>query len=152
MIMHIIHVTLFFFWQEAGQTYVVSKRPMKGHGREMIQLGLPIADAPFEDEVTGGTFKGMYTLFTKKSLSLKSKEIYLYQVLPVIDIKLCFTERRTEPIPSLFQDVIERLMETQILSVKPDSCIIDIYNEVNKESTYIAWYNRLVLLNLIWFN
>lgn len=64
--------------------------------------------------------------------------MYLCQVLPVIDIKLCFTERRTEPIPSLFQDVIERLMATQILSVKPDSCIIDIYNEVNKESTYIA--------------
>ncbi|KAJ0094348.1 hypothetical protein Patl1_15647 [Pistacia atlantica] len=41
-----------------GQAYVVSKRPMKGHGREMIQLGLPIADAPPEDENAVGTSKG----------------------------------------------------------------------------------------------
>lgn len=99
-------------FHEAGQTYVVSKRPMKGHGREMIQLGLPIADAPFEDEVTGGTFK----------------------------------ERRTEPIPSLFQDVIERLMATQILSVKPDSCIIDIYNEGDHSNPHVwpNWFGRPV--------
>ncbi|GJW50329.1 oxoglutarate/iron-dependent dioxygenase [Tanacetum coccineum] len=92
-----------------GQTYVVSKRPMKGHGREMIQLGLPIADAPFEDEVT---------------------------------------ERRTEPIPSLFQDVIERLMATQILSVKPDSCIIDIYNEGDHSNPHgwPNWFGRPVCL------
>jgi len=31
---------------------------MKGHGREMIQLGLPIADAPAEDENATGTSKG----------------------------------------------------------------------------------------------
>ncbi|XXG40860.1 hypothetical protein AAC387_Pa01g1470 [Persea americana] len=40
-----------------GQTYVVSKRPMKGHGREMIQLGVPIADGPSEDENAAGTSK-----------------------------------------------------------------------------------------------
>lgn len=32
---------------------------MKGHGREMIQLGVPIADAPHEDEGTTGTSTGM---------------------------------------------------------------------------------------------
>lgn len=31
---------------------------MKGHGREMIQLGLPIADASVEDEISAGTLKG----------------------------------------------------------------------------------------------
>lgn len=34
---------------------------MKGHGREMIQLGLPIADAPVEDDAAG-TSKGMLHL------------------------------------------------------------------------------------------
>uniref|UniRef100_A0A0D9XHE0 Fe2OG dioxygenase domain-containing protein n=1 Tax=Leersia perrieri TaxID=77586 RepID=A0A0D9XHE0_9ORYZ len=33
-----------------GQTFVVAKRPMKGHGREIIQLGLPITVGPPEDE------------------------------------------------------------------------------------------------------
>ncbi|MBA0682347.1 hypothetical protein Goari_024074, partial [Gossypium aridum] len=46
--------------REAGQTYVASKKPMKGHGREMIQLGLPIADAPLDDEIAAGTSKGMF--------------------------------------------------------------------------------------------
>jgi hypothetical protein len=32
---------------------------MKGHGREMIQFGLPIADAPAETENETGTSKGM---------------------------------------------------------------------------------------------
>lgn len=37
-----------------GQTLVLSKRPMKGHGREMIQLGLPISEGPMEDENLAG--------------------------------------------------------------------------------------------------
>ena len=49
-----------FFCHEAGQIFVVSKRPMKGHGREMIQLGLPIADAPPEDENAAWNSKGMF--------------------------------------------------------------------------------------------
>ncbi|KAI3729724.1 hypothetical protein L6452_18388 [Arctium lappa] len=95
-----------------GQTYVVSKRPMKGHGREMIQLGLPIADAPFEDEVISGTSK----------------------------------DRRIEPIPSLFEDVIEGLMAMQVLTVKPDSCIIDIFNEGDHSQPHIwpHWFGRPV--------
>ncbi|XP_075089490.1 RNA demethylase ALKBH10B-like isoform X1 [Nicotiana tabacum] len=43
--------------QLSAQTFIISKRPMKGHGREMIQLGLPIADAPPEDEAAFATFK-----------------------------------------------------------------------------------------------
>jgi len=38
---------------------VVSKRPMKGHGREMIQLGVPIADAPPDVDNVTGISKGM---------------------------------------------------------------------------------------------
>ncbi|KAJ0988437.1 hypothetical protein J5N97_006793 [Dioscorea zingiberensis] len=36
-------------------TFVLSKRPMKGHGREMLQLGIPVAEGPSEDENTSGT-------------------------------------------------------------------------------------------------
>lgn len=36
---------------------------MKGHGREMIQLGPPIADAPAEDDISSGTSKGMLQFF-----------------------------------------------------------------------------------------
>ncbi|KAL5218583.1 hypothetical protein ABZP36_019267 [Zizania latifolia] len=35
---------------EAGQTVVIGKRPMKGHGREIIQLGIPIIEGPPEDD------------------------------------------------------------------------------------------------------
>ncbi|XP_043695418.1 RNA demethylase ALKBH10B-like isoform X2 [Telopea speciosissima] len=35
--------------QLQGQMFVVTKRPMKGRGREIIQLGLPTADASPED-------------------------------------------------------------------------------------------------------
>lgn len=45
--------------------------------------------------------------------------------------KFNFADRRTESIPSLLQDVIERLVGMQIMTVKPDSCIIDFYNEVD---------------------
>ncbi|KAJ4961192.1 hypothetical protein NE237_021102 [Protea cynaroides] len=40
-----------------GHTFVVTKRPMKGRGREIIQLGSPIADAPPEDDHMIGTSK-----------------------------------------------------------------------------------------------
>ncbi|MBA0613437.1 hypothetical protein Godav_013875, partial [Gossypium davidsonii] len=80
--------------REAGQTYVASKKPMKGHGREMIQLGLPIADAPLDDEIAAGTSKGII-----------------------------------EAIPALLQDAIDRLVDSQVMTAKPDSCIIDVYNE-----------------------
>ncbi|TYH84074.1 hypothetical protein ES332_D02G173700v1 [Gossypium tomentosum] len=80
---------------QAGQTYVASKKPMKGHGREMIQLGLPIADAPLDDEIAAGTSK----------------------------------DRRMEAIPALLQDAIDRLVDSQVMTAKPDSCIIDVYNE-----------------------
>ncbi|KAA8532418.1 hypothetical protein F0562_032444 [Nyssa sinensis] len=85
---------------------------MKGHGREMIQLGLPIADAPPDDEnVTG---------FSK--------------------------DRRTESIPGLLQDVIKRLVGMQVMTVKPDSCIIDIFNEGDhsQPNVWPSWFGRPV--------
>lgn len=45
-------------------------------------------------------------------------------------ILINFAERKIESIPAPLQDVIERLVGMQIVTVKPDSCIIDFYNEV----------------------
>ncbi|CAI9278759.1 unnamed protein product [Lactuca saligna] len=97
---------------QGGHTYVVSKRPMKGHGREMIQLGLPIAD-----DLINGSSK----------------------------------DRKIEPIPNLFQDVIDRLITMQILTVKPDSCVIDIYNEGDHSQPHIwpHWVGRPVCVLLL---
>lgn len=41
---------------------------MKGHGREMIQLGIPVADPPPEDEVAARASKGM--LLSKMQIAL----------------------------------------------------------------------------------
>ncbi|KAL5763016.1 hypothetical protein ACOSP7_019280 [Xanthoceras sorbifolium] len=100
--------------QIQGQAYVVSKRPMKGHGREMIQLGVPIVDAPPEDDNAAGTSK----------------------------------DRRIESIPSLLQDVIDRLVGMQIMTTKPDSCIIDVYNEGDHSQPHIwpTWFGRPVCI------
>jgi len=35
---------------EAGQTVIIGKRPMKGHGREIVQMGVPIIEGPPDDE------------------------------------------------------------------------------------------------------
>ena len=51
---------IFFSATKSGPTYIVSKRPMKGHGREMIQLGFPIADAAHDDDNSSGLSKGIY--------------------------------------------------------------------------------------------
>ncbi|GMH20352.1 hypothetical protein Nepgr_022193 [Nepenthes gracilis] len=100
--------------QYQGRTFVVSKRPMRGHGREMIQLGVAIAYAPPEDENASGTSK----------------------------------DRRIEPIPGLLQDVIDRLVDMQVLPLKPDSCIIDVFNERDHSQphSWPHWFGRPICL------
>ncbi|GMJ08161.1 hypothetical protein like AT1G14710 [Hibiscus trionum] len=100
--------------QLQGQTYVALRKPMKGHGREMIQLGLPIADAPLDDETAAGASK----------------------------------DRRMEAIPALLQDAIERLVDLQVMTAKPDSCIIDVYNEGDHSQprTCPPWFGKPVCL------
>lgn len=41
---------------------MIAKRPMKGHGREMIQLGIPMVDGPPEGENTTGISTGFTVL------------------------------------------------------------------------------------------
>ncbi|XP_014509452.1 uncharacterized protein LOC106768693 [Vigna radiata var. radiata] len=100
--------------QLGNQAYVVSRRPMKGHGREMIQLGVPIADAPAEGENMTGASKDM----------------------------------NVEPIPSLFEDIIQRLVSSQVMTVKPDCCIVDFYNEGDHSQphSWPSWFGRPVYI------
>ncbi|CAA0811525.1 hydroxyproline-rich glycoprotein family protein [Striga hermonthica] len=78
-----------------GQAFTTLRRPMRGRGREIIQFGVPIADANPDNE----------------EASVTSRDI------------------KTEPIPELLQDIIQRLLAEQVVSVKPDSVIIDVFNE-----------------------
>lgn len=99
---------------QGSQTFVVSNRPRKGHGREMIQLGVPIADAPPDvDNVTG---------FSKG--------------------------KKVESIPPLFQDIIERLVASQVMTVKPDACIVDFFNEGehSQPNNWPSWFRRPVYM------
>ncbi|WOL00990.1 hypothetical protein Cni_G09703 [Canna indica] len=95
-----------------GQTLVILKRPMKGHGREMIQFGIPIAEGPAEDETT----------------------------------VLISAERKVEEIPSLLQDLLDRLVQLQILAVKSDFCVIDFFYEGDHSQphSWPPWYGRPV--------
>jgi len=44
------------------------------------------------------------------------------------------TDKKVESIPSLFEDIIERLAASQVMTVKPDACIVDFFNEVASSS------------------
>ncbi|CAL9170461.1 unnamed protein product [Musa hybrid cultivar] len=95
-----------------GQTLVLLKRPMKGHGREMIQYGIPITDGPAEDKNTSPTSG----------------------------------ERKVGAIPSFLQDVLDRVVQLQVLPIKPDFCIIDFFSEGDHSQphTWPPWYGRPV--------
>ncbi|CAH9106119.1 unnamed protein product [Cuscuta epithymum] len=95
--------------QLQGQTFVVSKRPMKGHGREMIQLGIPVTDVT-ENEAAAGISK----------------------------------EKKVDTIPVLLQEVIDSLASKQVVPIKPDSCMIDIFNEgdYSQPNMWPLWFGR----------
>ncbi|XP_042479635.1 RNA demethylase ALKBH10B-like, partial [Macadamia integrifolia] len=100
--------------QLQGQMFMATKRPMKGRGREIIQLGLPISDASPEGEHMVGTSK----------------------------------DRKVEAIPGLLQDVIDHLVSLQVMNVKPDSCIVDFYNEGDHSQPFMSppWFGRPVCI------
>ncbi|CAK7326855.1 unnamed protein product [Dovyalis caffra] len=54
--------------------------------------------------------------------------------------------RRVEPIPALLQDIIGRLVGMQVMTMKPDSCIIDIYNEGDHSQPHMwpPWFGKPV--------
>lgn len=53
-----------------------------------------------------------------------------------------FADPKVEPIPVLLQDVIERLLTEHVVSVKPDSAIIDVFNEVSYDIS--AFYELMI--------
>lgn len=104
------------------------KRPNRGHGREMIQLGLPIADMlPDDESIKGMSFKMFsHNLFSTYNLCLWVNMRYGF-----------YEDRRIEPIPSALSDIIERLVSKQIIPVKPDACIIDFFSEVKLIAKFV---------------
>ncbi|CDY52029.1 hypothetical protein HID58_030879 [Brassica napus] len=106
--------------QLQSDAFVGYKRPNRGHGREMIQLGLPIADTRPDDE------------------TIKGKVLFL-----IVSVDWY---RRIEPIPSFLSDIIERLVSNQIIPVKPDACIIDFFNEGDHSQPHMfpPWFGRPV--------
>ncbi|GER37161.1 hydroxyproline-rich glycoprotein family protein [Striga asiatica] len=44
---------------------------------------------------------------------------------------------KTEPIPELLQDIIQRVLAEQVVSVKPDSVIVDVFNEGDYSQPYM---------------
>ncbi|MBA0648631.1 hypothetical protein Goklo_016325, partial [Gossypium klotzschianum] len=62
-----------------------------------------------------------------------SQELYWGIQISVIAELFCDNlreaDRRIEAIPALLQDAIDRLVDSQVMTAKPDSCIIDVYNE-----------------------
>ncbi|KAE8654719.1 anthranilate synthase component II-like [Hibiscus syriacus] len=124
--------------RETDPTYVVSKKPIKGHGREMIQLGLPIANAPLDDETAAGTSRGMFPVMCLLPLN---------SFLPPPE-HTHVQKRRIEAIPSLLLDAIDRLVDLQVITAKPDSCIIDVYNEGDHSPPHMlpSWYGKPVCI------
>lgn len=47
----------FVYWFLTGQTFILAKRPYKGHGREIIQLGVPVSEG-LDEEHTPGFSRG----------------------------------------------------------------------------------------------
>lgn len=134
---------------------------MRGHGRELIQLGVPVADAPLDVDNVTASLKGRFSIsLTHTQIQTERKrETYICLVqlcfsyviclsLPVIithEISLIeLTDKNVEPIPSLFQDIIERMAASQVMTVKPDACIVDFYNEV----TYMFLWGRVSILGI----
>lgn len=54
-------------------------------------------------------------------------------------------------MPSLFQDIIERMAASQVMSVKPDACIVDFYNEVASCMLYYFFWKGVSTLG-IWLD
>lgn len=97
--------------QLKGRTFLSFERPMRGHGREMVQLGCAVAG------------------------HLEAKNLFGSQ-----------RECRAELIPTLVEDIFERLLQLKILTIKPDFCIIDFFSEGEYTHPYVwpTWYGRPV--------
>jgi hypothetical protein len=120
---------------------------MNGHGREIILLGVPIADAPPDVDNMTASAKGKFYNAHIFYLCFFLQPYYLTFPASIITIDEVFcllnlTEKNVESIPSLFQDIIERMVASQVMTVKPDACIIDFYNEV---ASYILFCSCWVI-------
>ena len=61
-------------------------------------------------------------------------------------VMINFADPKIEPIPVALQDVVERLLNKNVVSTKPDSAIIDIFNEVPYDSS--AFYVLIICIEV----
>lgn len=75
-----------------SQTYLFSKRPMRGHGRELIQLGVPVADAPLDVDNVTASFKGRFSIsLTHTQIQTERKrETYICLVQLCFYLQSCY--------------------------------------------------------------
>lgn len=103
-----------------GQTVIVGKRPLKGHGSVIIQLGVPIIEGPLEDE----NQRGMSSFCHRISC------YYSHIVMTSLFILNVISETRVEPVPGMLHDLFDRFFRQGIVPSKPDYCVVDFYYEV----------------------
>ncbi|KAL5714777.1 hypothetical protein ACHQM5_016689 [Ranunculus cassubicifolius] len=48
------------------------------------------------------------------------------------------SDAKVEVIPSLLEHVIERIVSFQVVPLKPDSCVIDFFNEVDHSQPHVC--------------
>ncbi|CAN6478930.1 unnamed protein product [Victoria cruziana] len=53
-------------------------------------------------------------------------------------------DRKVEQIPGALQDIADRLVQLQVMNVKPDACIIDFFNEGDHSQPHVcpSWFGR----------
>ncbi|XP_039043924.1 RNA demethylase ALKBH10B-like [Hibiscus syriacus] len=99
-------------------------------------------------------FQGQTDVALKKPIKEHSRET-IQLGFPIADSPLddetaagTSKDRRMEAIPTLLQDVIERLVDLQVMTAKPNSCIVDVYNEGDHllPRMWPPWFGKPVCL------
>ncbi|KAM7254952.1 hypothetical protein ACFE04_020193 [Oxalis oulophora] len=83
-----------------------------------------------------GQLHGLTYRFTKKPMKGHGRETIQFGVHiadELVDNEnvagTTSKERKVDPIPASLQEIVDRLVSMQLVNVKPDACIIEIYNE-----------------------
>ncbi|GMH26280.1 hypothetical protein Nepgr_028123 [Nepenthes gracilis] len=100
---------------------------------------------------TGQVAEGMILYDKLCGEPAASKLISLVNDLRAAGKKGQFQDRRIETIPGLLQDVIDRLLSMQVIPSKPDSCIIDVFNEGDhlQPQSRPHWFGRPICILLL---
>lgn len=147
--LHISSNQISWNWHCIGETYILYNQQTKGNKRELIQLGAPIfghikEESTGKDEDSKNSFPPKHICFSSTRFNLS--EAY-------ISWKLCnwkiLCTGHIEPIPTLLQEVIDHLIQWHLISEnrKPNSCIINFFDEVD----WFSYFILIISLHSLWF-